>query len=128
MLYRVASSHNWMKESQISSSPMHQTSCSWWVRIFFEENHNLSIARSDFNEQRGRDLLARFYQNKDVAIQSGETYVTLTCLSALSLHLEIHHKCNLEKDHLTISHFKNTSRLYIDRQTSKALYLLPEVQ
>jgi hypothetical protein len=85
------------------------------------------IARSDFNEQRGYDLFTKFYKNKDFALQS-ETYVTLTCLSALSLHLEIHHKCNLESNHLKISHFKNTSRLYIDRQTSKALYLLPEVQ
>ena len=72
------------------------------------------IARSDFNEQRGYDLFTKFYTNKDVALQS-ETYVTLTCLSALSLHLEIHHKCNLESNQLKISHFKNTSRLYLDR-------------
>jgi len=85
------------------------------------------IARSDFNEQRGTDLFARFYPKEDIVVQS-ETYVTLTCLSALSLHLELHHKCIIEKDHIKISHFKNTSRLFIDRQTSKALYLLPEVE
>ena len=92
----------------------------------FIHSFTLILARSDFNEQRGCDLFTKFHSKEDMVMQS-ETYVTLTCLSALSLHMEIHHKCSLENDNLKIAHFKNTSRLYIDRQSSKALYILPEV-
>lgn len=63
-------------------------------------------------------MLAKF---REVSMPSN--YVSMTCLSALSLHLELVHKTVLED--CKICFYQNDKRLYIDTQTAKVLNLMP---
>ena len=85
------------------------------------------IARHDFNEQRGSEIIARVLA-ADQHSSIPSNYVSMTCLSALSLHMELSHKTLIEgtdSSKVKICFFQNDKRMFLDSQTCKVLNLLP---
>jgi DNA mismatch repair ATPase MutS len=66
--------------------------------------------------------LMKLYKGKSTA-----NYVSITCLSALSLHLEVLHHIDLCSDNsLKIVLFNDSNKMFIDHLTSRGLNLLPQ--
>eukprot|EP00347_Sterkiella_histriomuscorum_P019714 403340570 len=82
------------------------------------------IDRSDFNEQSGYDLLKEFVSDSKLLESCPSNYVSITCLSALLLHLEANHKIQLDSSITNLTFFQSSNSLYIDQSTCQKLSLI----